>query len=444
MRGELDCCARERSEVSPLRPRDSHARAAVPNAVPPLLSARDVSSPSAAVVIWLLAKVLVHVGLAIMSAIRPISERERLIAVWPPASPLSAWMERVWFAPLGRHDVEYYARIATAGYGIGDGTRQFHPLFPTLARPFVWLGVDPLVGLTLLGCLTALLLVFAYYWFACRRLSTDEGQFAGLSFVISPFALALVLPYSEGLFLLCAVMCLRWAKDGRWAEAGIAGAMATLTRQQGLFLTLPLLWIAWERSRASANAQGRHRVRLVDLESIAWLSVLAAPAAYAGWVFYRAITFGDLQLGPATFHDLVYSVLISPAATEVVPIQTFLWPWEALARAWTKLVTAPDLDIVTNMVGGTWFLGLLVAAWRHLDGSERIYSVAITLVSFSYHTGPFHPYMGLLRHLLLAFPVFLGASLCIRSSAARVGYVGLNATGLFALVMFYGLHIWIP
>jgi len=50
----------------------------------------------------------------------------------------------------------------------------------------------------------------------------------------------------------------------------------------------------------------------------------------------------------------------------------------------------------------------------------------------------------LLRHLLLAFPVFLGASRRMKSSVVRAAYVGLNAVGMFALVMFYGLHIWIP
>ena len=40
--------------------------------------------------------------------------------------------------------------------------------------------------------------------------------------------------------------------------------------------------------------------------------------------------------------------------------------------------------------------------------SYRIYSLTMTWLAFSYYTGPYYPYMGLPRHLLLAFPVFIG------------------------------------
>lgn len=393
--------------------------------------------------IWVLAKLLAHIGLAVMSVIRPISEREELIAIWPPSLPLSRWLERVWFAPLVRHDVEYYVRIATTGYRAGDGTRQFHPLFPVLARPLVRLGFDPLVALTVVSCCTSLLLIAAFYKLALLTLGESDAQYAVLSFILSPFAFALVLPYSEALFLLCAVMCLYWAKLRQWVWSGLAGALAVLTRQQGLFLLFPLLWMALEQSRKPVDAVGEHQQQRLD-RGLAWMAALAVPLTYAGWVTYRAIALGDLQPSLTGIQDLIYSLLISPSATEVVPIQAFLWPWDAMGRAVTKLIVAPDLDIIVNLIGGTWFLFLLVGAWRYLPVGDRIYSVAIALVSFSYHTGPFHPYMGLLRHLLLGFPVFLGVSLRIRSGLGRSVYLSLSALGMFFLIMLFGLHAWIP
>jgi len=65
-------------------------------------------------------------------------------------------------------------------------------------------------------------------------------------------------------------------------------------------------------------------------------------------------------------------------------------------------------------------------------------------VSFAYHTGPVHPYMGLPRHLLLAFPVFIGLGAALRSHWQR--FVALVWQG-FWLLMALGLyvrHAWIP
>lgn len=76
--------------------------------------------------------------------------------------------------------------------------------------------------------------------------------------------------------------------------------------------------------------------------------------------------------------------------------------------------------------------------------SYRIYSVLITLVSFSYYTGPTHPYMGLLRHLYLAFPVFIGAAPILNRPWKRALTLGLSFIGSMYLVMVYVLEAWVP
>ena len=295
-----------------------------------------------------------------------MSDREKLIAVWPPQAPLARWIERVWFAPLERWDVAYYLKIATVGYQSSDGTAQFHPLYPALASSLVRLGEDPLVALTLLSFFSAILLIVAFYNLARLKLGPSDAQFAALSFVLSPFAFALMIPYPEALFLLCAVMCFYWAKTDRWWLAGVAGALATLTRQQGLFLLFPLGWMIWERIRSLSPQQTLGSRQRCGFQ-VAWLAVLSMPLAYGGWLLYRAAALGDLQVSATSLHDLIYTLFISPSASQVVPVQTFLWPWDALARIGAKLSIAPDLDIITNLMGGIWFLVLLVLAWRHLN-----------------------------------------------------------------------------
>jgi len=68
----------------------------------------------------------------------------------------------------------------------------------------------------------------------------------------------------------------------------------------------------------------------------------------------------------------------------------------------------------------------------------------MTLAAFSYHTGSLHPYMGLPRHLLLAFPVFIPLGRVVRRRWQRLALVTIAALGWTLMNGFYVLHAWVP
>ncbi|MCD4737694.1 MAG: hypothetical protein K8R89_00330 [Anaerolineae bacterium] len=129
-----------------------------------------------------------------------------------------------------------------------------------------------------------------------------------------------------------------------------AGALAVLTRQQGVFL-----WLPWR-----------------------------------------------------VFIPFIYSAIISSSASPVVPVQTFIWPWHGLWLAISQFMVAPDLDLAINLILAGCFMRLLVVHWREMRISYKIYTVSIIVISLSYYTNSVHPYMELPRHLLLAFLLFCG------------------------------------
>jgi len=396
------------------------------------------------VVVLGIARLTAHAVALTASAVRPLTLRERSIDVWPPQAPIAAWLERILAAPLERWDAKYYIRILAQGYSPNDGTLPFHPLYPVSALPAAWLGASPLVALLLAQATAAVLLVWALYRLARLDLAPHDARFATLACVLSPLAVALQVPYPEALFLLCAVLTFLWAKSGRWLLAGMAGALATLTRQQGLLLVLPLAWMAWDSMRDSGRVlkTGPERRAQVVLRGIA---LLAIPLTYGVWILYRAVVFGDLQTDAVeNFQDLVYTVMVSPSAAEVVPVQMFVWPWVALGRAVHRLILARDIDLAVNLFGGVGFLVTLGFAWRGMDCSYRIYVLANTCVSFAYHTGPTHPYMGLLRHLLLGFPAFVGAATRFPRGWRQVVVLGYGLLAQLFLVLLYALEAWVP
>lgn len=386
--------------------------------------------------IWLFMRVLTALAATAFSPLRPITEIEKKIALWPPTGDILAWFNRAFIAPWNRWDAEGFTQIVTQGYAAWNGMTSFHPLYPLLSIPLYRLGVDPVLSLLITSTLAALGLLFGFQKLARLDLSPDESTTAMLCLVLCPVSFILFATYTESLFLLLAVLVFYFSRLNRPLLAAAAAFLAALTRQQGLFLVIPMAWWAWEASGRSVHGFNR--------SWRAWLALLAAPAGLLVWGIYR---IGFLHEGTVNFHDLqglVYSALISPSAHQVVEVQAFLWPWEAIKIAIVKLIQSPDTDIVINLVFGISFITALAVTWRHMNIAYRLYSLAITIISFSLTTGSIHPYISLPRHLLLAVPVFLGLGAVVKKPWTKRFLFGGQIFAQVFLIYCFVLKGWIP
>ena len=386
--------------------------------------------------IWLAYRLLTSFWAFLLSATHPITALERSLPLWPPSPNLGTWLERVWLLPWQRWDVDWYLKIVNSGYQSGDGTAQFHPLYAWLALPLARLGLDPLLSLFLVSSLAALAFMFVFE--ACAKLDLDPktSRVATVLMVSFPVGFILFAPYTESLFLLCAAACFIFMRGQKWIRAGIFGGLAALTRQQGIFLIFPLVWELWEYSARDLKTAGtRWRV---------WLAALGPPAGLMAWFFYRAAVLHDFPINPLDIKSLVYSGLISSSAVKVVPVYQFTWPWQALGLAFEHLIKSPDVDILIDLVLGALFIIMLVLTWSRMRVSYRIYSVVIALISFSYYTGPIHPYMGLPRHLFLAFPVFIGLAPMLANRRRWLVYTSVGLLGMLFIMTGYVLMAGFP
>lgn len=386
--------------------------------------------------IWFAVRCFTWMWAALVSMVRPSRQLEQIIPIWPPTTPIARWLERVFISPWDRWDVSFYVFIVERGYQKDDGTAQFHPLLAWLAIPVAWLTDHPPQALLVVSALASIFMFIAFERLAGLDLQPADARASLLLFISCPVAFILFAPYTESLFLLWAVACFYGMRQRSWWLAGLAGGLAVLTRQQGLFLVFPLAWELWE---AAERKWRRALARWRD-----WLALLFIVLGLAVWLVYRAVALGDLRASFADPQALIYSLLISPSASKVVPVQAFLPPWQALWLALAKLWREPELSLVVDLLLGAGFLVLLAFAWRNLRLSYRIYTAVIVLVSFGYYTGPVFPYMGLPRHLLLAFPVFIGLG------ARRLPWYArhlLLAGGLLAssfLLLLYVTESWTP
>jgi hypothetical protein len=386
---------------------------------------------------WLLLRLMLSLWVALFSMLRPMTEAEGAIPVWPPSLPFGAWLERVLLLPWRRWDVEYFIRIATQGYSVDDGTAQFHPLYPLLGKlAGYFCGGNTLAGLLIVSSIFAFVCLKSFERLAALDLSPGAARRAVFYFAHAPAAFILFAPYTESLFLSCSIMALLMVRQNRWWLAGIAGGLATLTRQQGIFLLVPLVWELWEQA-------GRDWQKLLRQWRAA-LSLILIPAGLIAWLTWRAVMLSDVAFNWHQPKTLIYGLMISRSATRVVSVQSFIFPWKAM---WIALSNLNVTNVIDLIAGGLYLLLLLAGGrllWK-LRPSYLLYAVVIILVSFSLNTGSVNSYMGLPRHCLLAFPLFL--PLAIRGERQGVHYL-IMAAGLvvtLALAMFYTTRIfWVP
>lgn len=386
--------------------------------------------------LWGALRVCTSILAALISSLRPLTALEQAVPLWPPSAPAGAWLERALLSPWLRWDAIWFSRIVSEGYRAEDGTANFQPLYPWLAIPLERVGLHPVLALLLVGAAVGIGFLVLYHYLARMDLEQEQAQLSSVLFMLFPAAFVIFAPYSEGLFLLLSVLCLALARNKRWWWAGLAGGLAALTRQQGIFLVAPLAWELWQSSG--------YRLGPARKDWNKYLSLGLVPAGLAAWTLYRWLVLGDVLLEPGSFQSLIYSLLISPSTHQIVPIQSFVWPWQGIWYALVKVSTHPDLDIWVNLLSAGLFILFLIAAWKHMRPAYRVYALLNTMISFSFYTGPHHPYMGLPRHLLLGFPVFIGLAAALKRPWMRLPTMVVCACGSLLALAAYVLESWVP
>jgi hypothetical protein len=168
--------------------------------------------------------------------------------------PIESWQVQPWQALTGWDSV-YYIRISHEGYQPGP-TNAFFPLYPLLIRIFrEGTGLSDAVSALAVANLAALLALAGLAVLARERLGDAMSCWGPIYLVLSPFAFALALAYSDGVFLALAIWLFVAADRGWVPGVAVLGLLAGLARINGVTLVAPLLWMAWKRrSRALAAA----------------------------------------------------------------------------------------------------------------------------------------------------------------------------------------------
>lgn len=323
-----------------------------------------------------------------------------------------------------RYDALWFLRIADEGYRDGDGSAVFFPGYPMLVRgvSFV-LGGAPLAAGLLVSNLAFLGALIVLHFLTAGEYGERVARRSVLYLAVFPTAFFFLAPYTEGPFLLFALLAFWGARRRRWVVAGAAGAAAALTRNVGLLLTLPLLvegYQQWREARADGDDQS------------AWSlarPLLATTAVGLGTLVY--LLFWQLKAGD----------LLAPLHQQATWEREFSLPWTSV---W--LATQEAFRWIGDYPGGyhllDWLLvvpALVAAGWTTVRTrpAYAIYAWSSLIVPLSFVFLP-RPFMSLPRFLLVIFPLVWAAAVWAeRRRGVHEAILAISGVGLGLMTVLF-------
>jgi len=307
----------------------------------------------------------------------------------PRLSPGWHWV----FSIYSRADSGHFVRVAEYGYfsrGITDVNVAFFPGYPAvggavarvlgLGRPTA---LDWQIGFTIsawLATFVAACLLYRYIYE--ESASSDAARVAVIALLFGPCAVFLMAPYSESLFLACALGAWLLGRRERWFLAALLCAAAALVRVNGLFLTVALAAMYL----LAARREGRPLLRPSAL------SFFLPVASTTGYFFWLKLRTGRWD----AWFDAEYRGWDRHTVA----------PWVALANSWRRVIYALTSEerfvLALELAFAAVYILLIIVLARRKQWPELIY---VILTGGSLLTSNF--YQSVPRSFLTLFPLYL-------------------------------------
>jgi hypothetical protein len=341
-------------------------------------------------------------------------------------SVLTSWDGR-WYLEIVRRG--YPDRVPPdISYEQVQARAAFFPVYPTIVRAADWLlpGGDTLAALTvntLLGAVSVVLVGLL----ARRLFSIAVAARAMTLYAIFPGSFVLSFAYSEAALVVLAAACLLFLLDERWLLAGLAAALATAARPNG---------IAVVAACVVASAIAIHHRR-------AWRSLVAVLLAPIGFIAFQL--YIDHRADERGVWFRVQREAWSEGTSFGATAITNTWDFFS-----APLASPTDALTALTMIA---LVGMAYCAWRRpLPWPMVAYSAVVVALMLLPETVTARP-----RFLFTAFPLFLAVAAWWptpdadpdhhRASWDRAGWdftLVLCGAGLAALTGLYGVFGAIP
>jgi Gpi18-like mannosyltransferase len=322
---------------------------------------------------------------------------------------LRGWLE-IW----NRWDAVNYQKIAQFGYSATGDMRPmlvFYPLYPWLVRLFAFVTRDYLVSALIVSTLASLVTAIVLLRLVELDYSRELAQRAVWFLFIFPTSYFLHIGYTESLFLMLVLSSIYSARKQRWHLAGVFGALACMTRANGLIL-LPLL-----------TTEAAYQYWTTRRRQWQWLWIAVAGLGFGAYLLLNKYVTGD----PFAFTSLMKQYFSKSLST----------PWAGIDNAVGSMSRAPsEAEMIGTQEVLFIVLGLVctIISWIKLRPAYSVWMTGnwLLFVSVSF-------VLSVPRYTLTMFPIYI---LFAMLASRRVWLAVITVWSILYLSFFAGIFTW--
>lgn len=333
------------------------------------------------------------------------------------------WPYIVWI--WANFDGFHYIYIAK--YGYGGFEHPFFPLYPILIYLLhLIFGIQRIIGGQIISNTSFFLSLIVMGKLLIKDKKDKLIKIIIFVILLFPTSLFYAAVYNDSLFLLLALLTIYMARKKSWFLSGIFGALATLTRLNGLALIFIIFFEYIQSNETSATWRYKQTVKNIkilfkpsNIVKDKIYSILLIPSAFLGYLVYTRVSFGNWSK--------VFSSMEAWDQNHLVfPPQVF---WRYLK---ILVINSPStysyMTALSELMFVVLYILLIVFSYKKIRFSYWIFFIISIIIPSL--TGTFQ---GMPRYGLHLYPFFLSLAIFLKGKSKyfKIAYFIISTSLLF-------------
>lgn len=338
------------------------------------------------------------------------------------------------FSAFKTWDAQHYLYLSEIGYGRGQVSNSFYPLYPLLIKAVNTVLNNSFLSAIILSNIFSFAGLVGFYLFTKAFLDKNIALLSLILFLSFPTAFYFNLIYTESLFMLLSMLFFLTLYKKRYFFASLFAFLLPLTRSFGIFIFVPFLIYIWQdRNKKPIKINVATFNKPIKLHFYPQYLLLLFPVVglFADFL-YMEISTGD------------FLAHVHSAQQFFVGKRGIEWlanPVSYFTNFFSRNLTLHGIN--NSILDRIFFFCFLLSSSIVYKKTDKPMFYYYLLLGFSPLMGS---YMSFMRFLLLAFPLYIALSSFIISK--KLYFLGFLIFLIFfclqlLFIILHSLNYWV-